>query len=144
MSELVVIAQIAGRRIAIDAARVSSVVDLADIVRVPGTADYILGVTALRSRPMTVIDTCLAIGQPGDGDPAGARALVIENDGHHYALLVEDVFDVAEVQGEPMPVPGELNGDWNRIGIALVETGNQPALLIEPTALLCGPHREAA
>lgn len=138
MSSLVVVAQIAGRRIAVDAARVRSVIDLADVVSVPGTKPHVLGVTALRSRPMTVIDTCIAIGKSGVGNPVGARALVVEEHGEHYALLVEEVFDVVETEGEPIPVPGDLADGWSGIGSSLIETNDEPALLIDPSSLL-GP-----
>ena len=93
---------------------------------------------------MTVIDTCLAIGQPGAGDPQGARAIVIEEQDHHYALLVENVFDVVETQGEPIPVPGNLAQGWQEICISMVETGEEPALLIDPTALLSHSAERAA
>ena len=144
MSKLFVLAQIARKRVAVDAAQVNAVIDLDDLVPVPGAAAHVLGVSALRSNSLTVIDTGLALGELAIENPVGARALVLEIDGHDYALLIEDVFDVVEAKGEVQPVPGNLSGNWQRIALGWVETGAEPALLLDPAILLRGNRQEAA
>lgn len=136
MSNLMVIAQVAGKRIAVEASRVQSVIDLENVIGVPGTEPHVVGLTALRSLPMTVIDSSIVIGKRGVDDPTGARAMVIEEQGHYYALLVEDVFEVVETDGEPLPVPGNLEDGWQGVGASMIETGGKPALLVDPSSLL--------
>ena len=62
MTELFLVAHIAGRGVAIPASQVDSVVDLGEIVAVPRAEGCIKGLAALRSRVVTVIDTGLALG----------------------------------------------------------------------------------
>lgn len=135
MTELVVLARIAGRRIAVNALDVQSVVDLEEITRVPGAPAHVAGVTALRSRALTVIDMHLAIGEP-TADGGSGRALVIEHEGHGYALMVEDVADIVQVEGPLKPVPGGLSHQWREIAAGLIETSAGPALLIDCRAAL--------
>ena len=59
---LYLIGMIAGRRVAIDAALVDSVIEVADVQPVPGAAEGILGLAALRSRVLTVVDCAVALG----------------------------------------------------------------------------------
>jgi purine-binding chemotaxis protein CheW len=98
--DLFLIAHVAGRPVAIDGAQVDSVVDLGEIVPVPGAERAVRGLAALRSRVVTVIDTGVALGKspmPADS----RRAVITRIDGHHYALLVDALEDV-EREGEPV------------------------------------------
>lgn len=141
MNELVVTLVIAGRRAAIRAPGVHSVVDLGTVTPVPRAPAHVRGLTALRSAAMTVIDCALALGLPSDrADPAGRRAAVIEEDGHLYALLVDAVEDVVESTSEPAPVPGDAGSGWERAAIGMIETAGGPALLLEPAAFTRHEH----
>lgn len=144
MNELVVIALIAGRRVAIDAARVASVIDIEETVPVPRAPDHVLGLASLRSQVLTVIDSARAIGaSDATSVQENARAIVIEADGHGYAFLVDDVSDVVAAIGEPEAVPGTSGPGWADASLGLLETESGPALLIDPLALLM-PKRKAA
>lgn len=145
MNDLVVILEIAGRRAALRASDVQSVVELDAVSAVPGAPAFVLGLTALRSSTLTVIDAVAAIGLQARGLPeAGARSVIIDHAGHRYALVVDHIDDVAEAFGAPTAVPGEAGQGWQRVSEGLVETGRGPALLIEPGALLAGPLAAAA
>ncbi|MEM8725176.1 MAG: chemotaxis protein CheW, partial [Pseudomonadota bacterium] len=50
MNELMIIVEIAGRRCALNAHDVSSVIELGEVTPVPRTPDYIAGITAMRSQ----------------------------------------------------------------------------------------------
>lgn len=141
MNELVVTLVIAGRRAAIRAPAVHSVVDLGPVTPVPRAPGHVRGLTALRSAAMTVIDCALALGLPSDcADPSGRRAAVVEDEGHLYALLVDEVDDVVESESAPAPVPGDAGSGWERAAIGMIETARGPALMVEPAAFTRCEH----
>ena len=145
MTGLVVIVEVAGRRAALRTAEVQSVVELETISPVPRAPAFVLGLTALRSSTLTVVDAAAAIGLPAHGPPeAGARAAIVDHAGHRYALVVDEIDDVAEALGDPSPVPGEAGPGWERVSQGLIETDRGPALLIDLGTLLAGPPLVAA
>lgn len=133
--DLFLIARIAGRWVAIDTAQVESVVDLREIVAVPGATAAIRGLAALRSRVVTVVDTGTAIGV--DPTPADAvRAVVTWIDGHHYAVLVEALEDVRPFVPQPLSRGLSLDRGWAAIGTGLVERDGEPLLIVDLAALV--------
>ena len=115
MKELLLVVTIAGERVALPAAAVESVVELDTLTPVPRAAPHVAGLSALRSRVLTVID-CMRSLELGDTDCSdGIReAAVVEVDGHHYALIVDLVEDVVEAQSDPQPVR-EAEGEAMRL-----------------------------
>ncbi|TMM47345.1 chemotaxis protein CheW [Qipengyuania marisflavi] len=144
MNELLLMCLIAGRRAAIPAVRVQSVIEIDEITPIPATPDFICGLTALRSQALTVLDCSLALGLQSAGRGKGERAAVVEVDGHLYALLVEAAYDVGEARSEPIAVPGGFGPEWQRASTGMVETDGGPALLIDIAALVAGPVAIAA
>jgi purine-binding chemotaxis protein CheW len=145
MNELLLIVTIAGERVALPAAAVESVVELETLTPVPRAPHHVAGLSALRSRVLTVID-CMRSLELGDTDCAdGIReAAVIELDSHHYALIVDQVEDVVEALSEPAPVRAAMEPGWDRVATGMVETEAGPLLLIDVTALIAGPDVRAA
>lgn len=145
MKDLVVVLEIAGRRAALRTAQVQSVVELDAICPVPRAPHFVLGLSALRSNTLTVIDAAAAIGLAPHGMPAAdARAAIVDHGGHRYALVVDEIDDVAEVLSQASPVPGEAGAGWERVSEGLIETDRGPALLIALSTLLAGPPLVAA
>lgn len=137
MNELVLTLTIAGRRTALRAPEVHSVVELEKVSPVPRAPEFVLGLTALRSAAMTVIDCARALGLASkSADPRGRRAAVIEAHDHLYALLVDDVDDVVESNTAPVPVPGDAGTGWEEAALGMIETAGGPALLIDPAIFL--------
>lgn len=136
MNELVVLSHIAGRTVAVTAAEVRSVVDLEAVVPVPRAPAYVAGLAALRSRALTVIDTRRAIGSTDLSQGTDSRAIVVEHDGHDYALLVDDVSDVVEGEASASSVPGNYGAGWQKVARGMIETERGPALLLDPSLLL--------
>lgn len=141
ISQLLVIVQIAGRRCALSANDVKSVIEVGAITPVPRAPDFIAGITALRSQALTVIDCRLALGLGLEGASWATdhRAAVVSDGGHSYALMVDAVEDITTATGEPGQVPGGFGPAWSRIATGMVETLIGPALLIDLAALLAGP-----
>lgn len=144
MSQLLLIVSIGGSRVAFPSAAVESVVELDTLIPVPRAAAHVAGLSALRSRVLTVIDTVrsLDLGETDCSD--GIReAAVVEFDGHHYALIVDSVEDVVEAMSEPTQIRAAMGEGWERVALGMVETEEGPLLLIDVAALIAGPLAEA-
>ena len=144
MSQLLLIVSIGGSRVAFPSAAVESVVELDTLIPVPRAAAHVAGLSALRSRVLTVIDTVrsLDLGESDCSD--GIReAAVVELDGHHYALIVDSVEDVVEALSEPTPIRAAMGEGWERVALGMVETEDGPLLLVDVAALIAGPTSEA-
>lgn len=130
MSDLLLMCRIAGRRAAIAARDIQSVIEIEEITPIPATPPHIAGLTALRSQALTVIDCRVALGfEPAEGI-VGARAAVVEQEGHLYALVVDEAYDVGEALSSPRDVPGGFGPGWQHAATGLVETADGPTLAI--------------
>lgn len=138
MNELLVMTQIAGRRTAFRAVDIQSVIEIETISPVPCAPEFIAGLTAMRSRSLTVVDCRKALGLTADSAP-DSRAAVVEIEGHLYALQVDKVEDVVDARSEPQPVPGDFGQAWQRVALGMVETIEGPALLIDVKSMIAGP-----
>ncbi|MDP8913566.1 MAG: chemotaxis protein CheW [Pseudomonadota bacterium] len=144
MTELLLIATVAGERVAIPAADVESVVEIEGVTPVPQSPPHVAGLAALRSRVLTVIDSCASL-ELGTSDTGRSReAIVIEVDGYAYALLVETVEDVVEYSGKVRPIRTSVAPGWRRVASGMVETESGLMLLIDANSILSGPTAEAA
>ena len=144
-NELLLIVSVAGERVALPAAAVESVVELDTLIPVPRAAPHVAGLSALRSRVLTVID-CMQSLEMGVTDCSdGIReAAVVEFDGHHYALIVDLVEDVVEALSDPQPVRASMGQGWERVAKGMVDTENGPLLLVDVAALITGAEAKAA
>jgi len=145
VNELLLVVTIAGERVALPANAVESVVELESLIPVPRAAAHVAGLSALRSRVLTVID-CMRSLELGDTDCSdGIReAAVVELEGHHYALIVDMVEDVIEALSDPAPVRAAMGTGWERVSQGMVETEEGPLLLVDVAALIAGTDAKAA
>jgi purine-binding chemotaxis protein CheW len=141
MTGLFLIAHLGGRTVAIESGQVESVVDIGAIVPVPGAGAEVRGLAALRSRVVTVIDTRVALGL-APASRAGGRAVITVVDGHHYAVLVDALDDVAPFTLEPLSPGIVLDAGWRQAGAGIIERDGEPILAIELRALI--PQTAAA
>ena len=144
MAELLLIVRLAGRRIALPASDVEAVVELEGLTPVPGAARHVAGLSALRSRVLTVIDSWASLGVEDDAGIGTIEAIVVPSGGHTYALLVEQVEDVVESTGAPVPFKASPGAGWSRVSSGMVEAGDDLLLLADPHALIAGPPLEEA
>ena len=147
MNELLLVVQIAGQRVALPAARIESVVELDTLIAVPRAAAHVAGLSALRSRVLTVISCRRSLGlEEGGKDTATGllEAAVTELDGHHYALIVDGVEDVLEALSDPVPVRAAMGEGWERVSSGMVETEEGALLQIDVAALVAGPDMARA
>src|SRR4051812_14587253 len=143
MAELLLIARLAGRRVAFPASSIEAVVELEGITPAPCAAPHVAGLAALRSRVLTVIDGLAAL-DLGRAGTQGRDAVVIPCEGHTYALLVEEVEDVIAADAPPVPLAAPVGAGWDRVAIGTVEIGAALFLLVDPYLLIAGPTANAA
>lgn len=140
---LFLIAYVAGKGVAIDADQVDSVVDIGDVVAVPRVEPAVRGLAALRSRVVTVIDTGIALGL--DPTPATARrAVITQQDGHFYAILVDALDDIALFERQPLSTGLALRQGWARAGSGLVVRDGEPLLVLDLARLIPASTAPAA
>ncbi len=136
MAHLYLIAQVAGRAVAIDSDQVESVVDIGEVTAVPLASKHVRGLAALRSRVVTVIDTQSALGLEGESE--ARRAVITRVEGHHYAMLVDALDDVAPFDLLPLAGGVALDPAWRGAGRGVVERDGEPILAIDLTSLVPG------
>jgi purine-binding chemotaxis protein CheW len=137
MTDLFLVAHLAGRAVAIESCQVESVVDIGEIVPVPRADRQVRGLAALRSRVVTVIDSRVALGLEAATE-VGSRAIITVVDGHHYAILVDSLEDVAPFAMAPLSSGVVLDGGWRQVGCGIVERNGEPVLAITLRALIPG------
>jgi purine-binding chemotaxis protein CheW len=135
--ELLLIMTVAGRRAALPAAMIGSVIEIDGIEPIPLARWPVAGLTTLRSRVLTVIDCRAALGLEA-GDNAGREAVVVEVGGHGYALLVDEVRDVTPALSDPAPPRADPGATWAAALIGMVETAAGPVLVLDPVRLALG------
>jgi purine-binding chemotaxis protein CheW len=144
MADLLLIVRLAGRRIAFPAAEVEGVVELDGITPAPRAAGHVAGLSALRSRVLTVIDGLASLEFGRSRIDGLLDAIVIPSGGHPYALIVESIEDVIEATRPPLPIRTPVGAGWDRVAIGMAEAGEDLLLLVDPHRLIAGPQAQAA
>ncbi len=142
--QLFLIVRLAGRRVAFPAAEVEAVVELEGITPAPRAAPHVAGLSALRSRVLTVIDGLASLELSCAAAQGLIEAIVVNSGGHPYALLVDEVEDVVEADGAPVPVRAPIGAGWDRVAIGMAEVGADLLLLVDPHLIIAGPAAQAA
>ncbi|GAA4763182.1 hypothetical protein GCM10023219_04360 [Stakelama sediminis] len=142
MSALFLIANMAGRTVAIPSEQVESVVNLGPLTPVPLASAQVRGLATLRSRVVTVIDGGSILGMPHEA-PA-ARGVITVVDGHPYAMIVEDLDDVVSFDEKPLADGMTLEGGWEKIARGYVERDGEPVLIVNLSSLVPVPEMAAA
>lgn len=144
MNNDLLIARVAGERIAMAAVEVQSVIELGAIVPVPRAPGIVAGLATQRSRTLTVIDVALALDLPVRPHPA-RFAVVVEIDGVGYALAVDAVEHVLPGEGEVQPVKMKLSPGWARSAVGMIDTAVGTVMLVDLTRLVgIEPQQKAA
>lgn len=148
MKEQLLIASIAGRRVAIPSGKILSVIEIDKIERVPRAPAGVAGLTALRSRVLTVIDCAKIIDPVHFGDDTAHRgepyAVVIDIDDYGYALMVEDVEDVTEPLEDFAAAKADLGAGWSDYVIGVAETDVGALVVVDPVRIVRGTISKGA
>lgn len=138
MDQLYLLATLAGTRVAIAAQEVEAVVRLTDISPVPGMGAHVAGLSALRSRVLTVIDAAALV--RGTATPQEDRgfAVIADVSGHSYGLMVDAVYDICQVPEGALPLRGQIDRAWAPYARGVVEQDGQPHLLVSLAGFIEG------
>ena len=136
MKSLYLMARIAGRPVGISGDQVESVVDIGAVTPVPGAQRSIRGLTALRSRVVTVIDSRAAL--ECENAATSTRAVITQVEGHPYAVLVDSVEDVAPFAARPTLDGVALQGVWRNAAHGIIDRDGEPVLAIDLRAFIPG------
>ena len=139
MSGMLLVVVLAGRRAVLPADQVNSVIELDAVTPVPRAAPHVVGLAALRSRPLTVIDCCVSLGVEATDDAGARRAVVVEHDGHLYGLLVDSADAIVAALGEPGLLGADPGPGWRRVSTGRVETEAGALPLLDVAGLIGGP-----
>lgn len=145
MDQLYLFAMIAGVRVAVNADEVEAVVKLAEISPVPGMGAHVAGLSALRSRVLTIVDVAALI--RGGATPSMRRdlAIIANIGGHSYGLMVDAVSDICQVVEGELPLHGQLDPVWSPYARAIVDYEGEPHLLISLASFIdAGATAQAA
>ena len=136
MSQLYLFARIGGTDVAIPTGEIEAVVKLTEISPVPRVPAHVAGLSALRSRVLTIIDTATLVwGRPATAGP-GSFAIITDIAGHSYGMTVDSVSDIASVPGGELPLCGQLDTAWMPFAQRVVENEHGPHLLISLTSFV--------
>ncbi len=144
MQDRYLIVDVAGQRAALPASFVESVVEVDEVAPVPCSPPHVLGLFALRSRVLTVIDTLAALGEGFRSIEHEMQAVIVTVDSHLYGLIVDNVDDVVAIDGAPVPPRALLSPGWSRCAQGVLDHEGAPLLLIDIQALVAGPMEQAA
>ena len=144
MPDLLLIVRLAGRRIALPASEVEGVVELEGITPAPRAATHVAGLSALRSRVLTVIDGLASLEFGRSRVDGVLDAIVIPSGGHPSAWIVESVEDVIEAQRPPAPIRTPVGAGWDRVAIGTIDADKDLLLLVDPHLMIAGPSAQAA
>ncbi len=144
MSNLYLIAVIAGTEVAISSDCIESVVTIGDVIEIPKCDPMVAGLMALRSRVLTLIDCQYAVTGKSQIVRPKSHAVIVEIGGHSYALSVDAVRDVVSVQPEAIKAMSRLGSGWSTIATEIAEIDNRVLMVVSPELLLSSRMAMAA
>ncbi len=144
MSDLFLIAEIAGTEIACRSDFIESVVTIDDVIAVPQTDPMVAGLIALRSRVLTLIDCQFAVTGEKVNPGKGSLAIIATVNGHPYALMVGAVRDVVSVEADAIKPATRLDPRWARIASEVIAIDDRMVMLLSPEMLLVPQALRAA
>ncbi|MBC2777666.1 chemotaxis protein CheW [Parasphingopyxis marina] len=136
MEKLYLLAEADGSTFAISADAIESVVTAGEIVPVPLAASWVAGLTALRSRVITVVDTIASIYQREAEIRDGQSLVVVNVDGNLYGLAVDEVHDVCEYSIELERLGASFDSGWRRVSSGMIEADGAAVIVVDPAILV--------
>lgn len=104
--------RIQGELYGIDVANVKEVLRFSAVTPVPGTDNYVLGITNLRGNVLTVIDTRQLFFLPDSEVNDNTRIIVVElNDQEVVGLIVDSVDEVINIPQKSIDRAPNINSD---------------------------------
>jgi len=125
-------------RYAIETRLVREVARLSDFTPIPGTPDFVLGITNLRGAVVAIIDSHRFFGIPRNGVTDLSRLIVLGTVRREFGILADETYGQAEIAAdEILPPPGDVSG----IGRGYIRGVTSEALIILDGTELLGDQR---
>ncbi len=119
---------------------VREVITNSKIVRVPLAPSEIAGNINLRGRIVTAVDTRCRLGLEPALDTADRVALVAENDGALYALLIDQVQEVLSLRMDMIEAtPSNLSATWRQFSSGVFRLPDRLMVVLDIDRLLALP-----
>lgn len=144
MKSVYLLAEIAGTKVALDSALIESVVLVPGVFPAPKADPSIAGLFALRSRVLTLIDSQYLVTGIPRPVASGALAAIAEISGHHYGLLVDQVFDVVTIDTEAGESRIQPAAKWAVLAKGSVQVGDELVLVLDLERMVQGRQSLAA
>lgn len=94
-----------------DILKVQEINKLIEMTRVPQAPDYVLGILNLRGEIVTIIDLGKKLGLKSTEMSDKTRNIIVNSNGEHIGLMVEQISDVVQVNWEKVEAPPANIGD---------------------------------
>ena len=144
MSNLYLIAVIAGTEVAIRSDCIESVVTIGDVIEIPKCDPMVAGLIALRSRVITLIDCQYAVTGCSRRIGQKSHAIIVEVNGHYYAFSVDAVRDVVSVEHNAVKAASRLDPRWSTIANEIAVIEERVLMVVSPDLLLSNRSALAA
>ena len=99
-----------------DILKVQEVNKLIEMTRVPQAPEYVLGILNLRGEIVTIIDLGKKLGLKSTELNHKTRNIIVNSNGEHIGLMVEQISDVIQAEWEKIEPPpaniGEVQGKY--------------------------------
>jgi purine-binding chemotaxis protein CheW len=94
-----------------DILKVQEINKLIEMTRVPQAPEYVLGILNLRGEIVTIIDLGKKLGLKSTELNHKTRNIIVNSNGEHIGLMVEQISDVIQVEWEKVEPPPANIGD---------------------------------
>ena len=99
-----------------DILKVQEINKLIEMTRVPQAPEYVLGILNLRGEIVTIIDLGKKLGLKSTEMSDKTRNIIVNSNGEHIGLMVEQISDVILVEWEKVEAPpaniGDVQGEY--------------------------------
>ena len=131
---------LAGQLCGVPVLAVREVITNSKIVRVPLAPSEIAGNINLRGRIVTAVDTRCRLGLEPAPDTADRVALVAENEGALYALLIDQVQEVLSLRMDMIEeTPSNLSSTWRQFSTGVFRLPERLMVVLDIDRLLALP-----
>lgn len=136
MAALFLLAEIAGTEVAIASEAIESIIAVGETVAVPHADPIVVGLCALRSRVLTLIDCQYRVTGTKSPTVKGSFAAIVGLGGHSFGLMVDKVFDVIPLPADAIVPAKKLGKGWADIVTQLGCIDGRLVMIVDPEALV--------
>jgi len=106
-----------------DILKVQEINKLIEMTRVPQAPEYVLGILNLRGEIITIVDLGKKLGLKSTEMSHKTRNIIVNSNGEHIGLMVEQISDVIQAEWEKVEAPpANIGGVQGRYFIGVFKT----------------------